>query len=101
VTTTTKNGRARAGPVVGRGGQVVMTCATSNALSPKKLLHTKWTAVSPRNKEKHFLVTKVIEPEPAGLPVVSIEIEAVHSKRARIIGWRELTDVARWRRGWV
>ena len=78
-----------------------MTRAKSNALSPKKLLHTKWTAVEPRNKEKHFLVTKVIEPEPAGSAVVSVEIEAVRSKRARIIGWRELTDVARWRRGWV
>ncbi len=79
----------------------MMTRAASNALSPKKLLRTKWTAVEPRNKEKHFLVTKVIEPEPPGSPVVSVEIEAVHSKRARIIGWRELTDVARWRRGWV
>ena len=73
----------------------------TNALSPKKLLHTKWTAVAPRNKEKHFLVTKVIEPVPPGSPVVSVEIEAVHSKRARIIGWRELTDAAQWRRGWV
>jgi len=78
-----------------------MTPTASNALSQKKLLHTKWTAVSPHNKEKHFLVTKVIEPEPAGSPVVSVEIEAVHSKRARIIEWRELTDTARWRRGWV
>jgi len=73
----------------------------TNALSPKKLLHTKWTAVVPKNKEKHFLVTKVIEPVPLGSPVVSVEIEAVHSKRARIIGWRELTDAAHWRRGWV
>jgi len=73
----------------------------TNVLSPKKLLHTKWTAVAPRNKEKHFLVTKVIEPMPPGSPVVSVEIEAVHSKRARIIGWRELTDAAQWRRGWV
>lgn len=78
-----------------------MTSTTSKALSPKKLLHTKWTAVEPRYKEKHFLVTKVIEPEPPGSPVVSVEIDLVHSKRARIIGWRELTDVARWRRGWV
>ncbi|MFO0509718.1 MAG: TIGR02450 family Trp-rich protein [Gammaproteobacteria bacterium] len=73
----------------------------TNALSPKKLLHTQWTAVVPKNKEKHFLVTKVIEPVPLGSPVVSVEIEAVHSKRARIIGWRELTDAAQWRRGWV
>jgi len=72
-----------------------------NELSPKKLLHTKWTAVEPRNREKHFLVTRVFEPELPGSPLVSVEIEAVHSKRAQIIGWRELTDVARWRRGWV
>jgi tryptophan-rich hypothetical protein len=78
-----------------------MTRSTSNALSPKKLLHTKWTTVDPQNMEKHFLVTKVIEPESPRLPVVSVEIEAVHSKRARIIGWRDLTDVARWRRGWI
>jgi tryptophan-rich hypothetical protein len=78
-----------------------MTRAASNALSPKKLLHTKWTAVEPRNREKHFLVTRVVEPEPPGSPVVSVEIEAVHSKRAWIIGWRELTDVTQWRRGWL
>ena len=78
-----------------------MTRASTNALSPKKLLHTKWTAVTPRNKEKHFLVTKVIEPIPPGSPVVSIEIEAVHSKRVRVIAWRELTNALQWRRGWV
>lgn len=78
-----------------------MTRASINALSAKKLLHTKWTAVTPRNKEKHFLVTKVLEPVPPGSPVVSVEIEAVHSNHARIIAWRELTDAAKWRRGWV
>jgi tryptophan-rich hypothetical protein len=78
-----------------------VTRASINILSPKKLLHTKWTAVAPRNKEKHFLVTKVFEPIPQGSPVVSIEIEAVHSKRTRVIAWRELKDAARWRRGWV
>ena len=78
-----------------------MTRASTNVLSPKKLLHTKWTAVAPRNKEKHFLVTKVIEPIPPDSPVVSIEIEAVHSKRTRVIAWRELKDAQQWRRGWV
>jgi tryptophan-rich hypothetical protein len=73
----------------------------SNVLSPKKLLRTKWTAVEPRNKEKHFLVARVVEPEPPGSPIVSVEIEAVHSKRVRIIPWRELTDAAQWRCGWV
>jgi tryptophan-rich hypothetical protein len=78
-----------------------VTKASTNTLSPKKLLHTKWTAVVPRNKEKHFLVTKVIEPILPGSPVVSIEIEAVHSKRTRVIAWRDLKDALQWRRGWV
>lgn len=78
-----------------------MTRASTNLLSPKKLLHTKWTAVAPRHKEKHFLVTKVIEPIPPGSPVESIEIEAVYSKHVRVIAWRELKDAAQWRRGWV
>jgi len=69
-------------------------------LNPRKLLHSKWTAVNPQNKEKHFLVTRIIDPEPPGSPVVSIEIEAVHSQRTRIIPWRELMDVTRWARGW-
>jgi hypothetical protein len=39
-----------------------------NALSSKKLLLTKWTAVTPRGKEKHFLVVKLVDPEPPGFP---------------------------------
>ena len=78
-----------------------MTRAPSNTLSPKKLLHTKCTAVEPMNKEKHFLVTRAVEPVPPGSPVVSVEIEAVHSGRTRLIALREPTDAARWRRGWV
>jgi tryptophan-rich hypothetical protein len=71
-----------------------------NPLSPKKLFHTKWTAVTPRDKEKHFLVTRLVEPEPPGSPVVSVEIEAVHSGRSQVIAWHDLRDATRWRQGW-
>ena len=37
---------------------------TARRLNPKKLLLSKWTAVTPHDKEKHFIVTGVIEPEP-------------------------------------
>ncbi|HCH4279606.1 TPA: TIGR02450 family Trp-rich protein [Vibrio parahaemolyticus] len=30
-----------------------------NKIHPKKLLHSKWTATSPKNKEKHFVVTEM------------------------------------------
>jgi hypothetical protein len=42
-----------------------------NPLNPKKLLLTKWTAVTPVAKQKHFLVSKVIQPE---LPTNPIEM---------------------------
>lgn len=55
----------------------------------------------PRDREKHFLVVRVIESEPPGAPVELVELEAVHSKRCFLLHWRELTDTGRWRRGWV
>lgn len=71
------------------------------ALHPKKLLLSKWTAVKPVARQKHFLVAKVIEPEPPEAPVEWIEIEAVYSKKVRRIRWRELLDDAVWRQGWL
>lgn len=72
-----------------------------NPLSPKKLLLTKWTAVTPRLKEKHFVVVRVVEPEPPAVRVEQVELEAVHSRRAFVLHWRELTDASQWRQGWV
>lgn len=75
--------------------------ARKNPLSPKKLLLTKRTAVKPRNREKHFVVTKVIEPEPPSMRVEQIELKAVHSKQVYLLHWRELTDASLWCQGWV
>ena len=72
-----------------------------NRLSPKKLLLTKWTAVKPIAKQKHFLVSKVIKLEEPSDPIELIEIEAVFSKATQIISWRELQDDSVWRQGWV
>lgn len=72
-------------------------------LNPKKLLLGKWTAVAPRDKEKHFIVTQLVLPATTTVPpppVVDIVIEAVHSGRSRTIPWRELTDTSRWLQGW-
>lgn len=71
------------------------------SLHPKKLLMTKWTAVKPVAKQKHFLVTKVIEPETALNPVEWIEIQAVYSKKTRRIQWQQLRDESVWLQGWV
>jgi len=72
-----------------------------NPLNPKKLLLTKWTAVKPVAKQKHFLVSRVIQPEQPTDQIVSVEIEAVFSKTTQLIAWRELQDDGVWRQGWV
>ena len=72
-----------------------------NRLSPKKLLLSKWTAVQPLNREKHFVVVRVIEPEPPAVRIERVELEAVHSGRVLQLHWRELTDPEVWRQGWV
>lgn len=69
-------------------------------LNPRKLLRSKWTAVQPRDKEKHFLVTRLIEPEAPGTEIDYVELEAVYTGRSRTLRWRELLDGAAWRQGW-
>jgi tryptophan-rich hypothetical protein len=72
-----------------------------NPLTPKKLLLTKWTAVKPVAKQKHFLVSRVIQPELPTDPIEHVEIEAVFSKAVQEIAWRDLQDDSMWRQGWV
>ena len=71
-----------------------------NRISPKKLLHSKWTAVEPIAKQKHFLVSKIVLPEDPSLPIELIEIEAIYSKKTRQIPWRDLKDNTIWIQGW-
>ena len=70
-------------------------------LSPQKLKLSKWTAVTPANKEKHFMVVELVQPAKEGDPVIGIVLEAVHSRRRQTMPWRELTDGAKWRQGWL
>jgi tryptophan-rich hypothetical protein len=69
-------------------------------INPAKLLLSKWTAVKPVNKEKHFLVTKLIEPENECDPLEWIELEAIYSKRIVLMNWRELKNQDNWLQGW-
>ena len=77
-----------------------MPSKPSNPIHPKKLLLTKWTAVQPINKQKQFLVSKVILPEPPNEKIEFIELEAVFSKKTQIIPWRDLVNPAVWIQGW-
>ncbi|MCB5197121.1 TIGR02450 family Trp-rich protein [Deefgea salmonis] len=68
---------------------------------PKKLLNTKWTAVEPQQREKHFLVVKVeLDPLDAQ-KVAQVTLEAVLSKRHFTLHWSELENETQWRVGWL
>ncbi|WKY59391.1 TIGR02450 family Trp-rich protein [Vibrio sp. SNU_ST1] len=66
-------------------------------MNPKKLLRSKWTAVSPVKKEKHFMITEVEFEEEE---VIRCLIEAVMTKREEDINWRDLTDKDHWLPSW-
>ena len=69
-----------------------------NRIIPKKLIHSKWTRVSPLNKERHFIVTKVEFDENSA--IIHCSIEAVITKRVEEINWIELKDEKIWLHGW-
>ena len=69
-------------------------------LNPAKLRLSKWTAVAPRAREKHFIVTRVIQPEPPTQRIEFVELEAVYTRRAFVLRWCELTDAGQWLQGW-
>jgi tryptophan-rich hypothetical protein len=71
-----------------------------NRISPKKLLLSKWTAINPVAKQKHFLVSRLILPEDPSQPLELVEIEAVFSKKTKQIPWKELQDTDLWIQGW-
>jgi tryptophan-rich hypothetical protein len=73
----------------------------SRKLNPAKLLLSKWTAVKPIDKNKHFLISKIIRPDDPNAPLELFEIEAVYSKKSHQIHWRELQDETKWRQGWI
>ena len=69
-----------------------------NRLNPRKLLLSKWTAVSPQNREKHFLVTELFCDEEG--TVLEIELQAVMTKRSQKLAWQTLQNDQAWQMGW-
>ena len=70
-------------------------------INPKKLLNSKWTAVTPSHKEKHFMVIGLIAPELSVSVPSLVELEAVYTKRKQTVAWQTLGDEALWMQGWV
>lgn len=77
-----------------------MSHRSQRRLNPRKLLLSKWTAVSPQQQEKHFIVTQVVEPDTPEAPIESVVLQAVMTRRDRVVAWRDLTNADCWHQGW-
>ncbi|MFV7785451.1 TIGR02450 family Trp-rich protein [Shewanella marisflavi] len=69
-----------------------------NRINPAKLPNSKWTAVKPMNREKHFLVSEMEFDEEGA--VILCKLEAVLSKNEYSIDWTELKSRDKWLQGW-
>ncbi|EGR1226475.1 TIGR02450 family Trp-rich protein [Vibrio parahaemolyticus] len=69
-----------------------------NRINPAKLQNSKWTAVKPINREKHFLVSEMTLNEDGS--VISCKLEAVLSKNEYSIEWTDLKSQEKWVQGW-
>lgn len=69
-----------------------------NRINPRKLLLSKWTAVRPVNREKHFLVTELFCDETD--KVLEIELQAVLTRNSQRFAWQRLQDTQAWVMGW-
>lgn len=69
-----------------------------NRINPEKLLLSKWTAVKPVQKERHFIVTRLLRNDDE--KVIACELEAVINKNSYEIDWQQLKDSSNWVMGW-
>ena len=83
---------------MGPGTVILILVLTMNKINAKKLLNSKWTAVKPINKEKHFIITEIEFDENNN--AINCLIEAVISNRAQPINWSELKESEHWQQGW-
>jgi tryptophan-rich hypothetical protein len=70
-----------------------------NRFNANKLLLSKWTAINPINKQKHFLVSDLVKDE-FEQHIELCVLEAVINKVQFQIYWQELKDSSCWMQGW-
>jgi tryptophan-rich hypothetical protein len=75
-----------------------MNNPVSNPINPKKLLNSKWTAVEPINKQKHFMVV-LIEYDNDQL-IAECIMQSIMAKEETSIDWRDLKNSEKWLQGW-
>ena len=69
-----------------------------NRINPEKLLLSKWTTLKPVNKERHFIVTRLLRSDDE--KIIACELEAVINKKSYEIDWQLLKEPSNWIIGW-
>lgn len=69
-----------------------------NQINPKKLLHSKWTALQVKQKERHFIVSRLQRADDE--TILSCELEAIINNNVYEIDWQQLKDSSLWLMGW-
>jgi len=67
---------------------------------PKHLIGSKWTDLAPRERDKHFVVTRLGSKSTAPDHAQGVELRAVISNRARQVSLADLLSGDRWKPGW-
>ncbi|KXJ51731.1 TIGR02450 family Trp-rich protein [Neptuniibacter pectenicola] len=70
-----------------------------NPFNPNKLLLSKWTAVEPIEKKKHFIITELIRDE-EDVHVVECVLEAVINQQRFTMDFNVLKNDECWLQGW-
>ncbi|MCY1043412.1 TIGR02450 family Trp-rich protein [Corallococcus sp. bb12-1] len=67
-------------------------------LQRERLVGSKWTAVQPLEREKHFVVLRWVGE--GGERPQELELEALLTRRVHRVPWRALADREHWVSGW-
>ncbi|WP_299879751.1 TIGR02450 family Trp-rich protein [uncultured Cocleimonas sp.] len=59
---------------------------------------SKWTAITPENKERHFIVSELLKDEEER--IIGCKLEAVINKNQYDIDWQRLKNNEEWLMGW-
>lgn len=60
---------------------------------------SKWTAVNPKDKELHFIVSELLKDEDD--EIIACKLEAVINKNSYEMNWKKLRNDESWLMGWV
>ena len=69
-------------------------------MNRKKLLGSNWTAVNPKNKEKHFTVTQVKLKTEDPQVIDFIILLAVYTNKSYKVDYKVLENEENWKQGW-